>query len=389
MKRVLGTVLGFVLLSCSELCADGPPPILWKQQSHVDRVNSVVFSPDGSVLASGSSDRLIHLYRVSDGALLQTLNATAPDIGRNAIECVRFSPDASKLATCSYAKIQIWRVSDGALLHTMTNHTDWVLSLAFSPDGSYMASGSFDKKIFLWNTSDWSIRQTFSHNGQVRAVAYSSDNVHLATGAGDSDVRVWHVPDGPLHETLVDHWGDVESVAFSPNGQIIASGSQDNTIKLWDMNTATLIRTLTGHTYFVYSLAFSPDGKTIASAAGVDDTVKIWRVSDGALLANYTEETTEANTVAFSSTGLLAYGRTDGTVVVTCPDCPRLESAGLSGNALQLKVHGRIGAGYKIEGSTNFLQWSTIQTNVLPAGTITVSQPISSAQRFYRVKKNP
>jgi WD40 repeat protein len=36
-------------------------------------VNSVAFSPDGSMIASGSDDNTIKLWRVSDGALLRTL----------------------------------------------------------------------------------------------------------------------------------------------------------------------------------------------------------------------------------------------------------------------------------------------------------------------------
>ncbi len=172
---------GFALLGASSNVAraDGPPIIRWKQQQHNYRVNTVAFSPDGSMLASGGSDRLIHFYRTTDGQLLKTFNAAAPEIHGNAIENIAFSPNGTILASASYRKVEIWRVSDGALLNTLTNHTDWVLSLAFSQEGNYLASGSFDTKILLWNTSNWTVRQTFNHNGQVRAVAYSSDNVHL------------------------------------------------------------------------------------------------------------------------------------------------------------------------------------------------------------------
>jgi WD40 repeat protein len=40
---------------------------------HTNPVTSVAFSPDGSLIASGSEDRTIRLWRVSDGALVRTL----------------------------------------------------------------------------------------------------------------------------------------------------------------------------------------------------------------------------------------------------------------------------------------------------------------------------
>jgi WD40 repeat protein len=43
-------------------------------KGHTNTVLSVSFSPDGRLLASGSRDKTIKLWRVADGALLQTYN---------------------------------------------------------------------------------------------------------------------------------------------------------------------------------------------------------------------------------------------------------------------------------------------------------------------------
>jgi WD40 repeat protein len=76
---------------------------------------------------------------------------------------VSFSPDGRLLASGSLDKtIKLWRVEDGSLVRTLTGHTDVVNSVAFSPDGRLLASGSWDKTIKLWRVADGSLVRTLT-----------------------------------------------------------------------------------------------------------------------------------------------------------------------------------------------------------------------------------
>jgi WD40 repeat protein len=98
---------------------------------------SVAFSPDGSMIASGSDDRTIKLWRVSDGELLRTLEEHT-----GSVTSVAFSPDGSMIASGGGYDpvtekldntIKLWRVSDGALLKSYDEETVEVCSPLPSP----------------------------------------------------------------------------------------------------------------------------------------------------------------------------------------------------------------------------------------------------------------
>ena len=104
------------------------------------------FSPDGKTLAAVLTDHQTLECRDREG--------NAPARGFLALHSVRFSPDGTTLASGSTNKtIKLWNVATGEKLRTLTGHHDSVFSVSFSPDGKTLASGSHDKTIKLWNVA--------------------------------------------------------------------------------------------------------------------------------------------------------------------------------------------------------------------------------------------
>jgi WD40 repeat protein len=288
---------------------------------HTDWVNSVAFSPDGRLLASGSCGQRdsggnciqgeIKLWEVATGSLVRTLSGHT-----NWVNSVAFSPDGRLLASGSSDRtIKLWEVATGSLVRTLSGHTNWVRSVAFSPDGRLLASGSDDKTIKLWEVATGSeVRSLTGHTDYVRSVAFSPDGKLLASGSNDKTIKLWEVATGSEVRSLTGHTDYVRSVAFSPDGKLLASGSNDKTIKLWEVATGSEVRTLSGHTWYVTSVAFSPDGRLLASGSD-DGTIKLWEVASGREVRTLSGHTGSVFSVAFSPDGrLLASGSNDKTI---------------------------------------------------------------------------
>ena len=115
--------------------------------SHTDPGTSVAFSPDGTVLASGSSDDTIKIWEVESGNLLNTFKEP---IARN-VTHVAFSPDGHTIAGSSLHVIRLWDITTGKIMETLIGHTTWIRSVAFSPDGRMLASTASDGTTILWD----------------------------------------------------------------------------------------------------------------------------------------------------------------------------------------------------------------------------------------------
>jgi uncharacterized caspase-like protein len=280
---------------------NAPVPTALVFQGHSDTVLSVAFSPDGTTVASGSSDTTVRF--------IDPLNANAkgaPITGHiGPVSAVRFSPEGEMLATAGSGgderTVRLWNVGDRGVIGRLTGHLDSVTDVVFSPDGTMLATASADATVRLWSLS--SRRQIASltgHGGPVRAVTFSPDGKLLASAGADGTVRLWDVERRASIANLKAR-DEVNDVAFSPDGRLLASAGRENAVRLWDVDNRRakgaidIVSTTSG---WVRSLAFSPDGRALA-AGSVDNRIRIWDAAGGDLLVELTGHGNSVNGIAF------------------------------------------------------------------------------------------
>lgn len=245
------------------------------------------FSPDGERIVVSSSVGMLDVLEASTGKRLSLTRGHTLDINS-----ILFSPDGTRLATaCKDGAVKVWAFSDDTLspLLTLSGHKDQAVSLAFSPDGGRLASGGRDGTVRIWDiSSTGSVEPVmYQHLAAVQSVAISPDGTHVVTGAGvdGGNAIIWDTLSAkPLHTLSGQDW--IWRTVYNPDGELLATASRDATLKLWDTATGTEISTLAGHeqqpdSYFfrgVLAAAFSPDGTRLATAGG-DGAVRVWDVA--------------------------------------------------------------------------------------------------------------
>jgi WD40 repeat protein len=302
-------------------------------QQHQEEIDTLVASPAGGWLATGSRDDTIRLWPLlEDGVAGDPLLLAAHQGDVNALA---FDSQGARLASASNDdSVRIWAIPPlesyhrGQLVESYEVgwHNGNVLTVAFSPDGLWLASGADDRSARLWRLTgddDQSpALELLGHEGELRAVAFSPNGRWLVTAGMDKTARLWdlrsqNIPSSGL--VLRGHDGGIVSLTFDPSGRWLATASTDFTAWLWDLNQrdpGATPRQMRGHEGTVRAVGFSPDGAAFFTAS-TDHSARAWDMRGPNLQIApllLTGHERDVRALAFSSDGRwLASGSRDST----------------------------------------------------------------------------
>ena len=281
---------------------------------HSQEVRSVAFNPNGNYIASACASGIIRLWDADTRQPIRTLNEPKNGQIESAYSIV-FSPDGKTLFSGTDDGIHLWDAHTYEHKRMLIEHTDFVDPIVLSMDGNILASGGGDI-IRLWDAHTGEHKKTLiGHKKLIKSIAFSPDDKILVSGSHDETIRLWDVVTGKNKMVLTEHNDWVEGLAFSPDGKILASGGNDGVIHLWDIDTWKTKITLSGHP-FLMCLAFSPDGKILANGCG-DGTIQLWDAHTCEHKQTLTGHIGRVDSIAFSPDGkTLVSGCNNGSVLL-------------------------------------------------------------------------
>lgn len=272
-------------------------------QGHTEDPWSLAFSPDGSLLLTGSEDNQAIVWDTETGDQRVVVRDTSD------VTAIAFNHQGTQAVIGDFGGL-LTLVDLATNAQTVLRDYDFpIRTLAYSPDDSLLAVGGSDGIVYIWwwdgtgvmrPTAMWS-----GHTDGLNNVAFSPDGTRLLSASDDATIRLLSVSNGELIAVLEGHTrGDTLYATFSPDGSKIASYSWDRQLNIWDGNTGALIGS-TRTTYGINALAFSPDGLFVAVGTLNSDLAIYWADQSPSLYRALAGHSGDISQVTFTPDGAM------------------------------------------------------------------------------------
>jgi WD40 repeat protein len=213
-------------------------PLTQPIKVHSKEIWSLAFSPDSTVLASGSFDTTTELWNTKTWQV----QGDPINCGTGAqILCIRYSPSGEHLAIATTTNIQIWNPGKRKCIAKFQGHSAFGggacnSSLAWTLDGTRLLSAGtcLDPVIRVWDSSTWKqVGEPWKgHIGNIYMVALNPTGTLLASASDDHQVRLWRFSDQRTI-AIFKHINEAFCVTFSTDGKHVLSGGRDKMISKW------------------------------------------------------------------------------------------------------------------------------------------------------------
>jgi hypothetical protein len=198
-------------------------------QSRSSRRYPAFFSSDGTRVVTCTDDGKSQVWEARSGKLVFELKAANPGryIGAG------FSLDGTRIVTFpSNGVAKLWDGQTGTWLFDLKGSVD--SNVKFSPDGSKICSCSGNNAEILDARNGDRLLILKGHAGFVTSASFSPDMKRIVTSSWDGTAKVWDSQSATPLLDLNAHARKVHLALFSPDGTRVFTIHEDGIVRIWD-----------------------------------------------------------------------------------------------------------------------------------------------------------
>jgi len=312
-------------------------------QGHTEQVQVIVWSPDGTQIASASCNGPVQVWNAATGDKIAVY-----DNHSRSIDALTWTSTGMRIASAnSDRSVQVWNAATGDIIIIYENPKGagrqvrflgrMPIRIVWSPDGIRIAATETIEGLLVWNADTGEC--VFTQSGYFATVAWSLNGKYVVTGTGlrrgvlqrlgnVCSIEVWDTTTGKSISRKGEY-SRVNAVAISPDGTRVAASIakiiedqekpfvvQEMRIEVWNTTTGDNIFAYNGHSGVVNALAWSLNGTRIASG-GDDKTVQVWKATTSGHIFTYDGHAAPVTSMVWSPDGTrLASVSYDGVIQV-------------------------------------------------------------------------
>jgi WD40 repeat protein len=283
-------------------------------QTHKHWVYSVDSNNDGTIASASDNQILIWKKKYCIDSLIGHTDA---------IKSIAFSNNNQFIVSGSIDKtVRVWSISDDRTRQEFNGHTKGVNKVLFSRSDNYVISAGYDDILFIWDwrnkkrLKEFDIKHTGFSISKTDILAFIDTTCSLqlvdlnsmsiiktvgkycgvpifhpndtTMGLRTEDGRIQFVDcySGELQSELdIKHETHYGPLAFTPDGNYIVAGIWGGDIEIWDWHRKKLAETLHG-TFATSTNEFAFNNENQLLSASGDQSVKTWDLKSGRLTGN-------------------------------------------------------------------------------------------------------